>query len=293
MGKIKFVHFWPNFDYKNNFFIDYFESLQEISNMEIKVVSVFQPRVSRLLKKFKKSVRKIESSKLKSNIKAATFELNKSSEVKIWYTAENIRPPLMQNFDYFFSFDQDDFGGRNFYLPLFYIHALEGISQSEDRVGKSVSPDLLLRKRELLAKKSRFACAFINNPDPIRLAAIAELQKYGKVDIFGKIADNYIEKKASVVKDYKYILCFENDLYPGYITEKLYDAYILDTVPLYWGDLGNEKHINRNSFINLKDFTSLADWAIHISNLSELEYENIFQEPLLDSVPQLKKFWEK
>ena len=84
-------------------------------------------------------------------------------------------------------------------------------------------------------------------------------------------------------------MCFENDLFPGYITEKLLDAYLCGAVPLYWGDLGNEPHINRRAFINAKDFSSLYDFAKYVGNLSDVEYEKIQSEPLLNSLPSAEK----
>jgi hypothetical protein len=130
-----------------------------------------------------------------------------------------------------------------------------------------------------------FTCAFINNPEKNRLSAIELLSHLGKVDVFGSITGKAVEGKFSTAKNYRFVQCFENTLSPGYITEKLLDAYLCGAVPLYWGDLGSEPHINRKAFINAKDFSSLEEFARYVGNLSDEEYEKIHSEPLLNSLP--------
>nr|WP_272916661.1 glycosyltransferase family 10 [Helicobacter saguini] len=65
------------------------------------------------------------------------------------------------------------------------------------------------------------------------------LNEYKKVDSGGKHANNIgfaIKNKIEWLKDYKFNLCFENSSYPGYLTEKLFDAFAAGCVPIYWGD---------------------------------------------------------
>jgi hypothetical protein len=96
-----------------------------------------------------------------------------------------------------------------------------------------------------------------------------------------------------VAKRYKYTMCFENDLYPGYVTEKLLQAYITGTVPIYWGDLGKDNAINRKCFINLKDFSSTEDFVTFMKNMDDIAYNRMFEEPFLSTLPDLTEISER
>jgi hypothetical protein len=159
---------------------------------------------------------------------------------RIWYTSENIRPPYQKNIDFTLSYDQDSYGGKNFYLPLWYLH-LDHQSKfgralnPNSSVGKNVvQKDLLDRRKFNLKslKNRKFACVFLANPQPTRLRIIEELSKYGKVDVFGLYAGKPIPNKYDVARQYNFMVCPENDLYPGYVSEKLLDSYVCETVPL-------------------------------------------------------------
>jgi hypothetical protein len=146
------------------------------------------------------------------------------------------------------------------------------------------APDLL-KPRTLLGDKSKFACAFIGNPQPTRLHAIEALQELGQVDIFGPKFKKQIKSKIDVSREYRYMVCFENNLYPGYVTEKLIDAYVCETIPIYWGDIGESKCINEDAFFNVAAQGGIGTTLQNIKNLSNAEYETMFQKPLLKFIP--------
>lgn len=159
----------------------------------------------------------------------------------IWYTGENQRPPL-EDFDLSYSFDVDSYGGTNVYLPLiltgldWFVDGQVANSLEGKRAGKTTTPSMAWKQRETdVAERMEFACAFIGNPEPTRLRAIQELSKIGQVDVYGTAVNRPVREKFSVAKRYRYMLCFENDLYPGYITEKPLDAWIGGCIPLWRG----------------------------------------------------------
>lgn len=84
------------------------------------------------------------------------------------------------------------------------------------------------------------------------------------------------------------MFCLENDLYPGYVTEKLVEAYVCETVPLYWGLTDGNPYLNKKSFLNLKDFTNIATWAQYVRGISPIEYRKIYQESLLLTEPPVQ-----
>lgn len=61
------------------------------------------------------------------------------------------------------------------------------------------------------------------------------LQRSGfDFDLFGG-KDHYIADKCQALLPYKYTVAIENSSYPDYWTEKISDAFLCWTIPVYWG----------------------------------------------------------
>lgn len=278
--QVSFVDFWPNFDKSDNFFLKALSGVK--SSQHLKIHSVFGARTKKLASKVLARI----------NWRSSTAESeNRVLTRRVWFTGENIRPPMDSKFEHFISFDQDDYCGKNTYFPLFYAELLLSGKESINRRGVAIDdPEELLKPRRSNLNAKNFVCAFISNPEPTRLRALDELSRYGQVEIFGPYTRRPVANKFEVARHFKYMLCFENDLFPGYITEKLLDAYLCDTVPLYWGNLGRESHVNRKAFINAAEFESLESFSRLVGNLSAGEYEEIYSQPLLSSLPSIGPF---
>jgi hypothetical protein len=291
-NRIKLIDFWPRAKVEDTFIAKCLEGTENFS-ANLVVESVFVPSILTNLGYFGRLLQTHRVSKRTKKL----LDGNRESGVRnVWWTGENIRPPIHRSFDHFVSFDQDSFGGVNTYFPLFYIEALLPSTGTLERIGvrKLEAEELTLGRSNsnLNFEKQKFACAFINNPDPVRIAAIQALSRFGQVDVFGRYSGRPVKSKSEIARNYKYMICFENDIYPGYVTEKLLDAYLAGTVPLYWGDLGEEKHINRNSFLNLKDFPSLEAFAKVVASMDADQYCEIYSQPLLESVPPVEPLVE-
>lgn len=165
-------------------------------------------------------------------------QLQDHAPLRLWFTEENHRPPT-QDWDLSFSFDLDPLSGSNVYLPVWWKDALiinHGDPASFERLGHRMSMAALLEHRETnTADRPGFACAFVNNPEPMRIAAIRQLGEVGPVDVFGRLAGRSIKHKGDVALNYRYMVCFENDVYPGYVTEKPFEAWSLGCIPLWRG----------------------------------------------------------
>jgi hypothetical protein len=118
--------------------------------------------------------------------------------------------------------------------------------------------------KDLAKNRNKFAVSFINNPQPLRFTAINELKKISEVDIFGRSVGNYIVNKIDTAKNYWFNLCFENDLYPGYVTEKILEAWLSQSIPLYWGD-DRGGVLNPDAYINLAQFEDLKEFTSHVA----------------------------
>ena len=59
----------------------------------------------------------------------------------------------------------------------------------------------------------------------------------------------------------RFAIAFENSSSPGYTTEKLPEALLAGTVPIYWGDPVVDLDFNPEAFLNLANFGSLRELA--------------------------------
>ena len=295
--KISFTQFWPGFKPDENFFFRLLES-QELDpgllkrserTSDLEIVSVFPARKDLIKKKVMSVLRKSASGGSEQALANTTDNLPlRIGNKRIWFTGENIRVPIGQDFDFSLSYEQDNYHSSNLYFPLWYT-ALDwfGSPEFSHRVGKNLTAKELLEPRILERTPTKFACAFIGNPHPMRSRAINDLSRLGVVDVFGKAVGRPVKHKAEIAADYKYMICFENDLYPGYVTEKALDAYHSGTVPLYWGDFGNDGAINHDSVLNLANFENLDSFVDYVASLSNRQYRDIYEQPFLHFKPDL------
>lgn len=216
-----------------------------------------------------------------------------SGKIKIFYTGENERPPEGR-WDAYLSFDVHSFDGRNAYLPLWWITSSDLLVPTiSPYLGKPITiAEMLMKRTPSIERRDKFCVAFIGKAYPFRMHAISALSKVGKVDVFGGIAretkQTRAKEKFDVAQSYKFVFAFENDLYPGYVTEKVPEAWATGAVPLYWG-LDPANILNQDSFINLANFPTLEDFVEkvrQVNNEREL-WENIASQPLLKYHPSL------
>jgi hypothetical protein len=121
--------------------------------------------------------------------------------------------------------------------------------------------------------KKKFCCMLVSNPHAKqRLAFFQELSKYKQVDSGGTVLNNVgspVTNKMEFIKDYRFVIAFENEAYPGYSTEKIVEPMLTHSIPLYWGNPEIEKDFNPGSFLMLspgKTVNELIKEIIHIDN---------------------------
>jgi hypothetical protein len=122
------------------------------------------------------------------------------------------------------------------------------------------------RRLETDIKNKKFCLfAVTNGSGSQRNDFFAELSKYQKVDSCGRYMNNmdsscpgnWWEKEyRDFISQYKFMICFENTSKKNYLTEKLINAYLFGTIPIYWGCSNLEEYVNTDSILYLKkDFT--------------------------------------
>ena len=145
--------------------------------------------------------------------------------------------------------------------------------------------DFEIIRNEVLNSKIRekFCIAVITNPVGFRLHFIEELNKYKKIDMGGRFKNNvggYVKDKIKLLKEYKFSLAMENSEADGYTSEKIIDAFLGGTIPIYYGDYMVDDYINPKTYIlirNQRDMESKINYIKKIDNDDNL-YRSLLKE---------------
>ena len=206
--------------------------------------------------------------------------------IRIFYTAENVRPDF-SGCDYAMSFDH--LKRKNHYrLPLYALYINHQYfsgshSPALEKLIEIQTPEKLLSQWE---RKDKF-CAMVvsNGQSKKRLNFFQHLSKIKHVDSGGAIFNNIggpVKDKLSFIEKYKFVISFENSVYPGYVTEKILEPLFMGCIPVYWGNPLIHKDFNPKRFLNYDDFRSadkLIERMIEIESDKE-EALKILSEPI-------------
>jgi hypothetical protein len=268
--KIAFTDFWLDFEPENNFFTDLFRDIYGnviISNPEESDILFFGP-YGQQHQRYKKE-----------------------KQVKIFYTGENERPNF-DNCNYSFTFDFDDYDGKNIRLPLWFLQ-LDWYNKKGYGNPEFILPLNQIEKNKYKENKKNKFCVLVNNNlFQNRVQCVNLLSKYKQVDCYGKPFGNWFygeSKKYEIFSQYKFSICFENSISPknGYYTEKLIHAKCAGTIPLYYSDSKVKEDFNTKSFLNLNDYNSMEDFVNHIIEIdkNDILYNEILKQPLFNKTP--------
>lgn len=166
--------------------------------------------------------------------------------VKILFQVENCVADF-NAYDYVVGFDYMSFGDRYLRNPYFARSRSFGVFD----IGSEHSSEELL---------SRKFCSFVVSNasmcDPIRRKFFERLSKYKKVDSGGRYMNNIggpVKDKIGFCRGYKFNIAFENSASPGYTTEKIMEAYVAQSVPIYFGNPMVETDFRLESMVRVKD----------------------------------------
>jgi len=251
--KIDFSDFWGGFDKTNNYF---YNLLKEEFDVEI--------------------------SNTPDYLFFSVFGNNHQNYKckKIFYTGENIAPPLGYC-DWSFSFDYLD-DSRNYRLPHYLLY---------DGYYELVRPKII---EDSMA--NRKFCNFVasNGNCQERNQFVQQLSKYKKVDSGGRWMNNIgyaVSDKRKFQSEYKFSVAFENNAYrpqhPGYTTEKVMEPMTVNSIPLYWGNPLIYKEFNTKSFVNFYDhgyFGQMIEYIIELDNNSDKYLEKLRTPWFIDNI---------
>lgn len=198
--------------------------------------------------------------------------LPNTSAPKILLIHENTRPQhaWFDHFNYIISFTRDlEYTKKHFRIPYwiyrFYEHDLQlSDLQRSTFVRNAASIEA--------AYTSRRFCNFVySNPVEFRRGVAHKLSQYRQVDFGGKVDTNISESERSEItpsllgtaglaqkkrwlSKYRFTFAFENSSTEGYTTEKILDAFVAGSVPLYWGNLRIKNDgFNPRAFVNYSE----------------------------------------
>lgn len=80
-------------------------------------------------------------------------------------------------------------------------------------------------------------------------------------------------RKREVLRDVRFCICYENGVFPGYITEKIFDCFFAGCVPVYWGAPNMTQYIPASTFIDRTQFSSHRDLHAYLRGMPKAEYE--------------------
>jgi hypothetical protein len=200
--KINFDYFWQDFDPKNNYFTKVLEDRFQLEISE-------QPDLFFFTHAYPGSKRKY----LKH--RCHRLFLGWENERANWNIC-----------DYVIDSDFYVNNPRQFRWPIWAAWNLE--------------PLITPHASEIFKRKTKFACMVVSNAKAKeRIEFFHKLSKYKKVDSGGRYLNNIggpISDKLSFIKDYKFVVAFENSNNPGYTTEKLIEPMLTNSIPIYWGN---------------------------------------------------------
>lgn len=212
------------------------------------------------------------------------YQYCKYPQVRIMYTGENYIPDF-NLVDYALIPYDLKLYDRCFYYPSFsnnYERTLE-----LENIDRNYTIEFL--------KSKKYFANFITSYDSennIRGDFFKELSKYKRVDSPGRYLNNMpngetvkfmTDSKTNFQKSSKFSLCFESTKHQGFVTEKLMDAIVAGSIPVYYGSETVTDIFNKNAFINCNDYNSFQEVINKIIELDndDEKYLEMLRQPIL------------
>lgn len=180
------------------------------------------------------------------------YQVLKYSGIRIFVCGECVSPNFNIS-DYALTYDQIDFNDRYHWFPLIKLYGAAYASLASPRMAA-----------DTVAAQNRFFCAYVmsntSNSAPERTEIFDKLSAYKQVHSGGRWRNNVggpVKDKLAFQSKHKFVIAFENQLSPGYLTEKFSEAAQAGAIPIYWGDSNIGNYLNTKAFINCHDFPSL------------------------------------
>lgn len=213
--------------------------------------------------------------------------VNDSGGIRILLDGENYTPDF-NLVDYAICQYPICYLDRNFYLPC----GVESFTGGNDSFVQLASKSRIYPS-DFLKSKEYFA-SFIASHDSeynLRGDFFKALNARKRVESAGSYLNNMPNgmtvswtdgSKIDFLKKGKFSLCFESTKHEGFITEKIVEAFLTDTIPVYYGSTNIKEIFNPKAFINISDFSSFdaaIDYILEIDQDDQM-YMEMLSEPI-------------
>lgn len=285
--KIRYSNFWDGFKPENFFFTHLLQKItlkspeivgnkKEIVDFEIFSSFPYSSTRDKVIERVKFNFS--NQSRLEY-ISKATFghqlDYTGRARRKIWFSGENLRPPVSQ-FDLMFSFEKTNAVLNNIYFPYWMSRINWGYSDSDYEIFPT--PEELIANRKIF-KTGKSICVFSSNLEPGRQRIIDAAERVLPISKYGSAYGRRVNSKADTSKEFTFQICNENDLYPGYVTEKLQESWLVGNIPIWSGLLPSEHSFNLNSFIDVTELT-FEEITTKLNDMGEDEITYRLNQPL-------------
>ena len=199
--------------------------------------------------------------------------------IRIFYTGECITPNFNEC-DYAIGFDRLSFGDRYIRVPLYMLFQYR--SSYESLINREP-----ILKEELNSKKE--FCSFVVSngfAQEARVQFFKKLSAYKKVNSGGRFMNNIggaVADKLAFQMKHKFCIAFENNVYPGYTTEKLVEAFASRLIPIYYGDPTVVQDFNEEAFVNVNKYGSFDEAIQRVKELDNDDelYLDVINHPII------------
>ena len=265
--KVKFVSFWPGFE-PEEFFIT--KILRKYYDVEI-----------------------TEDADYVICSGSGFYEYLGSRQVRIMFSGENYIPDF-NYIDYAFSVYPVVFFDRHFSFPGLVLSSYDSMLELSKK-DRNYSADILKEKNLFANMIASHESERNLRGEFLRLAG-----KYKRVEAAGSLYNNMPngEKvqmrdgtKFALQKKCKFTFCGESLAHEGFITEKIFDALLADTIPIYYGSSTISEIINKKAYIDIRDYNSLEDVIEKIIELDsdDEKYMEMLREPVFVDEKYIEK----
>lgn len=217
----------------------------------------------------------------------------------LFHTGENLRHDHIKA-DYSISHDLNVKSDKHLRLPYW----MEMVDWSHEGLMGNANPrygQLLNLERlqsplghQFLTREQKGVLLSSHLREP-RASALSALQKLMPVDGFGPYFDKQIKDhhssnflKKDILTSYAYNLCPENGVYPGYVTEKIPEAFAAGCLPITYVDQSVDVDFNPGAFINLAPMAEGSYDRLEEILQSKIILEAYTGEPLITQRPSLE-----
>lgn len=218
--------------------------------------------------------------------------------IRIRYHVEQ-QAPDFDLVDYEIGYDEISYDDRYLRCPWYMLSFSGKYSYSLNF--KKLHDVIQLDRGNLI---NRGFCSYLSsNPQQLsgRDELVSIISQYRVISSGGKHKNNvgfFVDDKIKFLSDYKFNIAAENSIYNGYTTEKIYEAFIANSVPIYLGNPKIYKEFNPKAFVDVSKFENyekVLDHIVELDNnddmyLEMLNQPKILEDSIVPSIEDLENF---